>query len=163
MPDAFVSIGSNIDPERHINQGLALLRAHVGRVRTSPVYESRAVGFDGENFLNLVAAFETDETPYAVNDLLHGIETQCGRRRGGRRFAPRALDLDLLLYGDRIVYDHGVHVPREEILHYAFVLRPLADLAGERRHPGNGRSFGELWKEFDATDQELWPAAVAIE
>lgn len=157
-----MSIGSNIDPTRHVRVGLVLLREHFGELRTSPVYESRAVGFDGENFLNLVVAFDTDETVYAVNDVLHRIEARCGRRRGGTRFAPRALDLDLLLYGDLTIHDQGVRVPREEILHYAFVLRPLADLIGERRHPQDGRTFRELWDAFDAPEQVLWPATETI-
>lgn len=160
MPEVFVSIGSNITPRRHIREGLRRMEQRFGQVRASPVYESQAVGFRGENFLNLVVAFETDLPAAALNEALHAIETECGRRRGSERFAPRSLDLDLILYGDAVVQEGGVHVPREDIVRYAFVLRPLADIAGEHRHPQLGETFNELWARFDRPDQTLWPASL---
>ncbi len=160
MPEVFVSIGSNIDPRSHISKGLAKMESRFGPLRVSPVYESQAVGFKGENFLNLVVGFETDLDAPALNDVLHDIEMECGRRRGGQRYAPRSLDLDLILYGDEVLQENGVHVPREDILRYAFVLRPLAEIAGDRRHPQLGERFSDLWARFDAASQELWPASL---
>lgn len=160
MVRVYVSLGSNIEREKHLRGGLSDLRAAFGALDLSPVYESSAVGFEGEPFLNLVAAFDTDQSIEAVDAELSRIEERHGRVRGGERFAPRTLDIDLLLFGDHVQRRPGLTVPRDEILVYAFVLKPLADLAGEERHPLEGRSYAELWAEFDDPSQVLRPAAV---
>lgn len=163
MPEVFVSVGSNVEPRRHIRAGLARMRERFGALRLSPVYESEAVGFSGDNFLNLVVAFDTHEAATVVNEALHAIERACGRRRGGARYAPRTLDLDLILYGDAIIKETGLRVPRGDILRYAFVLRPLAELAGDGRHPVSGLTFTGLWARFDQSAQTLWPATLGDE
>lgn len=155
MAEVFVSIGSNIDRERNVARGIELLRECYGELRLSPVYETRAVGFDGENFYNLVAAFTTDETVEAINDALHRIEDECGRVRSGPRFSSRTLDIDLLLYDDEVRESESLTLPRREITEQAFVLKPLADIAGERRHPVLGRSYNELWQAFDHNESDL--------
>jgi 2-amino-4-hydroxy-6-hydroxymethyldihydropteridine diphosphokinase len=160
MVEVFVGIGSNIEPARHVAEALAALGERFGRLRCSTVYRSKAVGFTGDDFYNLVAAFTTDRTIFEVHDSLAKIETATGRDRSGPRFAPRRIDLDLLLYGDA-VRDRPPVVPRPEILRYAFVLKPLAELAGERRHPTTGRRFAELWEDFDASEQPLYPVMLA--
>ncbi len=158
MARAFVSIGSNIDKERHIRAALAALRARFGNLTVSPVYESEAVGFDGENFYNLVVSFETTEPPRAIADALRAIESAHGRvREADRKFGPRTLDLDLILYGDAIVDEPGLRLPREEIATHAFVLRPLADIAPRAKHPLTGVTFARMWAELKAPDQKLWP------
>ncbi len=159
MTEAFVSLGSNIEPERHVRAGVAALHQHFGRLRRSAVYESAAVGFAGDNFYNLVLAFETDCEVHDLAAVLHRIEAGFGRCRGGPRLAPRTLDLDLILYGDTVLREGGLELPRPDILRYAFVLRPLAELAPERRHPLSGRSYAELWAAFDATGQPTWSAS----
>jgi 2-amino-4-hydroxy-6-hydroxymethyldihydropteridine diphosphokinase len=147
MTRVFVGVGSNVDRERSVRAGIAELRDRFGRLELSPVYESPAVGFTGDSFYNLVVAFETVLSPAAVDDILHDIEGKYGRLRGSGSFAPRTLDLDLLLYGDLVACQGSVRVPREDIVRYAFVLRPLADLAGEMHHPVTGRTFREMWAE----------------
>lgn len=147
MTRVFVGVGSNVDRERSIRAGIAELRDRFGSLELSPVYESSAVGFTGDSFYNLVAAFDTDLSPETVDDILHDIEGRHGRSRDSGSFAPRTLDLDLLLYGDLVAQQGSVRVPREDIVRYAFVLRPLADLAGEVRHPVTGRTFREMWTE----------------
>jgi 2-amino-4-hydroxy-6-hydroxymethyldihydropteridine diphosphokinase len=147
MTRVFVGLGSNVDRERSVRTGVAELRNRFGSLELSPVYENPAVGFTGDSFYNLVAAFETDLPPAAVDDILHDIEARHGRVRDSGSFAPRTLDLDLLLYGDLVARQGSVRVPREDIVRYAFVLRPLADLAGEMRHPVTGRTFREMWAE----------------
>ncbi|MGA9852812.1 MAG: 2-amino-4-hydroxy-6-hydroxymethyldihydropteridine diphosphokinase [Gammaproteobacteria bacterium] len=154
MTDIFVGIGSNVEPERRVREAVQGLRQRFGALRVSPVYRNPAVGFEGDDFLNLVASFESSEDVVAVRAALDQIESQCGRIRGGPRFAPRALDLDLLLYGD-LISESPVRLPRREILKYAYVLKPLVDLAPERSHPVTGRSFAGHWRKFDAAGQPL--------
>lgn len=156
MTRVLVAVGSNVDRERNVSSGLAALEKHFGPIRRSPVYRSTAVGFEGPDFHNLVVAFEAEESPEAVVRVLHAIEDLHGRRRNGARFAPRTLDLDVLLYGDLVRHDETLDIPREEITRHAFVLRPLADLAPCERHPELGVTFAELWASFDDPRQRLW-------
>lgn len=154
MPEIFVGIGSNIEPESHIREAVRRLRMHFGRLRLSCVYRNPAVGFVGEDFLNLAVAFDSREPVAGVRSALDAIEAGCGRVRGSPRFAPRTLDLDLLMVGD-LVTDFPVRLPRAEILKYAYVLKPLTDLAAGQRHPLTGRKLAEHWREFDAASQPL--------
>jgi 2-amino-4-hydroxy-6-hydroxymethyldihydropteridine diphosphokinase len=157
MPRVFVGIGSNIDRERSVRAGVADLRQHYGPLQLSSVYESDAVGFDGDAFYNLVAAFDTDDSVEQVVATLAAIEDRHGRLRLGERFAPRTLDLDLLLYGDAIIKAENFHVPRDEIPRYAFVLWPLAELAPDMAHPETGQTFAAMWDQFDKRNQALRP------
>lgn len=156
MTQVYVSIGSNQQPGPHIRQALALLEGNFGMLQASPVYESRAVGFDGDNFLNLVIGFKTDLSLQELEQLLDDIERQCGRVRHQRRFSPRTMDLDLLLYGDLIRHDTSWDIPRGEIYKYAFVAKPLADLAPRTVHPETGQTFREVWEDGEFEGQELW-------
>lgn len=155
MARVFVSIGSNIDPEQHVCSCLRALRQRFGALQLSTVYRTAAVGFDGDDFLNLVAAFDTDETVDAVFHALHCIEDDHGRTRTEGRFKARTLDLDLLLYDDLVTKTHQYQLPRGEITRYAFVLKPLAELAPELRHPTEDKSIAELWRTFDASAEQL--------
>ena len=152
----YLSLGSNIDREANIRSGLGALTARFPGMRLSPVYESEAVGFDGEAFLNLVAAIETDLSVGQLADLLREIEAAHGRVRGEKKFASRTLDIDILTYGDRTGVIDGVELPRDEILKHAFVLKPLADLAPDDRHPQTGRTYADIWRDFDKGKQSLW-------
>jgi len=157
VTEVFVSVGSNVEPARHVRAGVEALRRRFGPLRVSTVYQCPAVGFSGDDFYNLVLSFHTGEDPYAVARALHEIEAAMGRRRGGPRFASRTLDLDLILHGDAVLQEPTLRLPRPDILRYAFVLRPLAELAPDLRHPVEGRSYAELWSGFDASDQPMWP------
>ncbi|MGH8369660.1 MAG: 2-amino-4-hydroxy-6-hydroxymethyldihydropteridine diphosphokinase [Gammaproteobacteria bacterium] len=156
MPEVFVGIGSNVEPERHIRTAVGLLREAFGTVRVSPVYRNPAVGFDGDDFFNLVAGFSSDEDFEQVRAKLEQIEAVCGRVRGGPRYAPRTLDIDLLLYGE-LVHETAPVLPRKDLLRYAFVLKPITDIAPDHRHPLTGKTFAEHWAEFDAATQPLVP------
>lgn len=144
MPRVFVSIGSNVEPKTHVRFALRGLHGRFGELVVSPVYRTAAVGFEGDDFLNLVVGFETDMSIGDVDAALDAIESEAGRDRSAPRFAPRTLDLDLMLYGDAVMNADGIRVPRKEITEYAFMLRPLADIAGDVQHPVSRRSFAEL-------------------
>jgi 2-amino-4-hydroxy-6-hydroxymethyldihydropteridine diphosphokinase len=149
MARVFVSVGSNVDRERHIGVALELLRARFGELQVSSVYESASVGFDGDPFFNLVVAFYCVSEPRRIVTALREIERRCGRDRGGERFGPRTMDLDLLLVGDRVMRDQGIVLPREEIGSQAFVLCPLAEIAGARRHPLSGDTLAAMWARIE--------------
>jgi len=157
MAKVYVSVGSNIDRERNVEHALVDLHQAYGELEQSRIFETTAVGFDGDPFYNLVVAFNTDETPQAVASRLRDIEDAHGRDRSGGKFSSRSLDLDLLLYDDLILEEEGLHLPRKEILEYAFVLKPLAEIAGDMKHPVTGFSFSATWDQFDPTAQPMWP------
>jgi 2-amino-4-hydroxy-6-hydroxymethyldihydropteridine diphosphokinase len=149
MAQVFISIGSNIEPEINIPDCIRMLERRFGQLLLSPVYESEPVGFVGANFYNMVIGLDTKLTPDELVDYLHTIESGFDRSRDTDRFSSRTLDLDLLLYNDLILENDNLSLPREEILKYAFVLRPLADIVGNCTHPVTGKSYSELWREFD--------------
>ena len=157
MSRVYISIGSNIEAEKHVCLAVTELRRHYGEVILSSVYESEAVGFEGDNFLNMVAGVDTDEPVQTVSAVLHAIEDRHGRLRSGPRFSARTLDLDLLLYDDLIINQGGLQIPRDEITKNAFVLWPLAELDPGRRHPLNGQTLARLWENYDKSSQALWP------
>lgn len=162
MPRIYISIGSNIDPERNVAEAVRALREHFAEIVVSPVYESEAVGFSGSNFLNLVVGASTHYDVLEVNRLLHKIEDDYGRDRTGQRFSSRTLDLDLLLYDDLVLHQDGLDIPREEITHNAFVLWPLADIAPEIMHPEKNQTIASLWQDFNKQSQKLWPVEIAL-
>lgn len=152
MPACWISIGSNIEPARHVRAALGHLQQSFGALRVSPVYETPAVGFSGDAFLNLVVGMTTAQTPEAVIAELRRIEDVEGRVRGAEKFAARTLDLDLLTYGTRTTAAAGKTLPHPDILAYDFVLRPLAELAPDETHPVLQRGYAELWAEFSRTN-----------
>jgi 2-amino-4-hydroxy-6-hydroxymethyldihydropteridine diphosphokinase len=153
----YVGIGSNVDPASNVRAALVELRRVFGELARSTVYRSRAVGFDGPDFLNLVVGFSSELPPLEIDRTLHEIEARLGRRRGDRRFDSRTIDLDLLLYGDLVLERDDLTLPRPEILEHAFVLRPLAELAGDALHPVVRRSFAALDAEVDLAPGALEP------
>lgn len=156
MARVYISCGSNIDPQPNLLAGLRDLHRQTGNLTLSPVYESTAVGFDGENFLNLVAAFDTTLDVQAVDAMLDQIEKQNGRIRNSVRFSSRNIDFDLLLYDDLIFTDDKLTLPRPEIYTNAFVLAPLADIAPDLPDPISQQTFACLWSKFNDPSQKLW-------
>jgi 2-amino-4-hydroxy-6-hydroxymethyldihydropteridine diphosphokinase len=156
MARVHVSIGSNIDPAANVRSCLDCLEREFGTLTVSSTYRSAPVGFEGDDFYNLVVGFDTDLEPRALVARLKAIEDSHGRRRAGRpRFSARTLDLDLLLYDNLILRDGDLELPSDEITRYAFVLQPLAEIAGRHRHPLLGQTYAALWRAFDAEQQPL--------
>jgi 2-amino-4-hydroxy-6-hydroxymethyldihydropteridine diphosphokinase len=141
---AYLSLGSNIEPERHLRTAIGELRARFGDVLVSPAYRSAAVGFDGPDFVNLAVAIDTDLEPLALDAWLHALEDRHGRRRDVPRYASRTLDVDIVLFDDLVLDGPGhLRIPRPE-LREAFVLKPLADIAPDVRDPVSGSTLAEI-------------------
>lgn len=150
MTRVWLSLGSNQEPEKNLHAALLELRGRFGEVIASPVYRFPAVGFDGPDFLNLAAGIDTDLSAAVLNDWLHALENRYGRRRDVPRFSSRTLDIDIVLFGDQVLRGPGnLEIPRPE-LKYAFVLKPLADIAPDVVQPVLGKTIGQLWREFPA-------------
>jgi len=158
----FLGIGSNIEPEAHLRLAAAELRRRYGDVAFSRVYRGPAIGFDGPDFLNLVARIETRRSPARLLADIDAIHRLARRERGGGRFCSRTLDIDLLLY-DRLIMSEPLELPRPDVLQYAFVLRPLAELAPDFVHPLTGRTLAEHWRELAPTAPALSPVDLDLE
>ncbi len=158
----YVGIGSNQDRDARLRAAIAALREAFGELELSPVSNSAAVGFDGSDFLNLVAAFQTELGAQAVVDVFHRIEDELGRDRSLPKFASRPIDLDILLYDGLIMNLPGIRIPREEILEQAFVLKPLQDIAPDRLHPETGDTFAALWQQMAADAPLLEPFPIDL-
>lgn len=157
MARVYVSVGSNMDRERNIRSCIEILKKRFGSLVISTVYQSRAVGFEGDDFFNLVVGFDTKMDVYTLVKLLRSIEACHNRRRNKTRFSPRTLDLDLLIYDDLVLEETELHIPRDEITRYAFVLCPLAEVAGQWFHPLIKHTLTELWAAFDKNRERLRP------
>lgn len=157
MSLVYVSIGSNIDRYQHVTAALDALIDHFGELKISNVYESEAIGFEGDSFLNLVVGFETDLAVGELAAVLRLTEDVNGRCRGGPKFGPRTLDIDIITYGDVSGVVDGVELPRDEVTKNAFVLLPLMEVAAEEIHPVLNISYQRLWEAFDKNSQKLWP------
>ncbi len=149
MPIGYISIGSNIDKEVNVTSSLRALERAFGRLQISSIYETEPVGFVGDSFYNLVVRFESELSAKEVAKQLRQIELEHGRTRESQKFSARTLDLDLILYGDQIISDGRLQIPRDEIERYAFVLEPLAEIAPGEKHPISGKTYRELWERFD--------------
>jgi 2-amino-4-hydroxy-6-hydroxymethyldihydropteridine diphosphokinase len=157
VPTVYVGAGSNVAPERNLARAVTELAREFPGTRFSPWYRNRAVGFEGEDFINLVAAFDTELPLAGVLAKLHAIEALCGRERDAPRWAPRSMDLDVLLYGDLICDEQRLKLPRPDLLKRAYMLGPLAALAPEVVHPVERITIGELWRRFDRAAHPLEP------
>ena len=141
-----LSLGSNVEPERHLRVALEELRARFGALTVSPAYRTAAVGFDGAPFINNAVMLQSDDTLVALEAWLHALEDRHGRDRSGPRLSDRTLDVDVVFHGDAVLRDgEQVRLPRPELKH-AFVLKPLVDIAPDFIDPLSGCSLAGLWR-----------------
>ncbi len=149
MPQVYVAAGSNVEPERHLARAVAELERAFGPLVVSPWYRNTAAGFEGDDFINFAVQFATDLPARDVLARLHRIEEACGRPRSAPKWAPRTMDLDILLYGAQVSEEPRLVLPRPDLLRRAYMLGPLADIAPNLVHPTAGATIGELWQGFD--------------
>lgn len=149
----YIAAGSNVEPERHLARAVEALEGRFEGLRCSPWYRNRAAGFEGEDFINFAAGFETQRTLPEVIRELQAIEALCGRPRDAPRWAPRSMDLDILLYGDQV--SDAPPLPRPDLLKRAYMLGPLAELVPDLVHPTAQLTIRELWERFDRSAHPL--------
>ena len=157
MSTAYLGLGSNVDARKNISSGIEGLRLTFDEVVLSPVYQTAAFGFEGNDFINLAARVETGMAPLELKNFLNEIEDRHGRNRDCPKYSDRTLDIDILLYDDLYLLSPALNIPRGEILTAAHVLKPLADLAPELIHPVCRKTIIELWNEFPGQDTRLAP------
>jgi 2-amino-4-hydroxy-6-hydroxymethyldihydropteridine diphosphokinase len=163
VTQVFLGIGSNIEPEANLELAVAELRRRFGSLTLSRVYRGPAIGFEGPDFLNLVARAETRHSPRWILSEIESIHRLARRERDGDRFRSRTLDIDLLLYDGLITCEPGAELPRPDVLRYAFVLRPLAELAPDFVHPVTGRTLAEHWRELAPSAPRLVPVELDLD
>ena len=172
MVDVYIGIGSNVNPHKNVADAINLLKSNFPSVVFSRVFESTAIGFIGDNFLNLVARFSANDIDMSTDSVqdhdmtnqrlisvikkIKHIEQQMGRTRGSKKYSDRCIDIDVLLFGDLQV-NSPIELPRGEILENAYVLWPLSELAPQLIHPKNSKSYQSLWESFDQQSQSLKP------
>jgi 2-amino-4-hydroxy-6-hydroxymethyldihydropteridine diphosphokinase len=149
MPEVYVAAGSNIDPQPNLLRAQAELARIYGGLKVSPWYRNAAVGFAGEDFINFVFGFGSVLDVHDIQQQLRQVEALCGRPPNAPKWAPRAMDLDILLYGDLVLDEPQLQLPRPDLLVRPYMLGPLADLAPNLRHPTKGCSIAQLWAAFD--------------
>ena len=155
MAQIYISVGSNTNRDHYIRMAIEELQQAFTDICLSSVYESEAVGFQGDAFYNMVVGAQTALSIAECVSLFKAIEDRHGRIRGGEKFCGRTLDLDLLLYDD-VICKVPVELPRGEISENAFVLWPLAEIAAGLKHPVLQQSYALLWQHYNKP-QKLWP------
>lgn len=146
---AVVSVGSNLDRRNNIRSAITQLRQQYGAVALSPVYETAAVGFVGAPFYNLVIGLHAPPPWTALRATLQRVEQLCGRDPQAKSFDDRTLDLDLILFG--ATNQPQDNIPSRDLGTCAYILKPLAALYPQARHPVSGQSFSTLWQQFTAS------------
>lgn len=146
MARAFIGIGSNIEPEANIQRAVARLARELRITGVSTFYRSEAIGEKPQPaFVNGVVAVETPLPPLELKlKVLRRIEAELGRQRSADKYAPRTIDLDLLLYDDLVLDTPELTLPDPHISERACIAVPLAELAPQLRLPGTGESISEV-------------------
>ena len=144
----YVAAGSNVDALANLRRALDMLQRHFAPLTVSAAYANAAVGFEGDDFVNLVLRFDTRLDVHAVIDRLHEAEAACGRGRDAPKWAPRAMDLDILLFGELQCDEPGLKLPRPDLLKRPYMLGPAAEIAPQLVHPTAHRTLASLWHDM---------------
>lgn len=155
MAKIYLGLGSNEEPEKNLVLAIQQLEIRFGYLEKSKIYQGPAVGFDGDDFLNLVVSLQSGMPPIDIYNEIECIHNYIGRERGKNKWGPRSIDIDLLLYDDLIINEPSLKVPRSDILNYGFVLQPIAEIAPYLVHPLTGITLLEHWKAFVKKNQPL--------
>jgi 2-amino-4-hydroxy-6-hydroxymethyldihydropteridine diphosphokinase len=159
----YLGLGSNVEPQRYLRLGITELARRFGVLELSSIYRNASLGFEGDEFLNLVVGLDAQASPVEILRSLDEIHSLANRRRDESRFSARTLDIDLLLYDDLVANEPPLQLPRTDILEYSFVLGPLAEIAPKLRHPETGRPITEHWAEFDKNSHPLTLTRVVLQ
>jgi 2-amino-4-hydroxy-6-hydroxymethyldihydropteridine diphosphokinase len=162
MSRVYVAIGGNVDPERWFPVAARELQRRFPGAKFSSCYRNPAYGFEGADFINAVAGFDTARSPDSVVNDCHEVEALCGRRRDDPKWAPRVMDVDLLLHGDTIAETSAYRLPRPDLLRRCYMLGPLAEIAPALRHPATGRTIAEHWQELSREPHSLERIALPL-
>jgi 2-amino-4-hydroxy-6-hydroxymethyldihydropteridine diphosphokinase len=155
MTQVFVAGGSNVEPEKNLKLALAELERSHGPLHISPAYRNQAVGFEGVDFINLVVGFKTNDDVIQVRERLQKIEALCGRPPDAPKWAPRSMDLDILLFGDEVRDEPGLVLPRPDLVRRPYMLKPIVDIAPDFEHPTLHKTMRELWEAFEEKDHQM--------
>lgn len=159
MTRVCAGLGSNVEKEKNIPAGLKALTNHFSPLLISTIYESKPLGFQGDNFYNLAVSFDTTLPALEILKIFKSIEFSLGRQAVHQntrlRTIANTLDIDLLLFGDLIQHDKTIDVPRGDIQQYSFVLCTLAEIASDFKHPEIGLNLKEIWQSFDKNQHPL--------
>ena len=160
LTTVYLGLGSNVgDRQQHLSDALASLTPDVLVDEVAALYETVPVGpQDQQDFYNTVCRGSTALAPLALLAHVKRIERELGRT-AGRRWGPRVIDIDLLLYGDEVVDEPELHIPHVELVNRAFALTPLAEIAAEVTHPVAQKTIATLLGRVDATGVRLLAGA----
>ena len=149
-----ISLGSNIEPQLNLEKAIHKIAKFAALKKTSKIYKSKSMGFEGNDFLNQVILCEVKVDLEETYRKLKKIEKEMGRVKNVNKFSDRLIDLDLLTFNDEIS-EGKITLPHKEILKYSFVLVPFAEIYPEFVHPVNQKSIETLLKEKNSFLSEV--------
>ena len=160
--EVFLSLGSNINPEKNLQYACGELKKTFGNIQNSSVYRNKPIGFEGNDFLNMVVKVKSTFDPNQMLNFLGSLESATGRHIGTGIFDSRTLDIDMILYNDLVHPEKPFKIPRKDIELYSFVLCPLAEIEPDGIHPVTGKTFKDLWENFDQKKHPLKKVSLDI-
>ncbi|MDG2052362.1 MAG: 2-amino-4-hydroxy-6-hydroxymethyldihydropteridine diphosphokinase [Flavobacteriaceae bacterium] len=154
----YLSLGSNLGNKfENLQLAVNAIFEEIGSVKKiAPIFETPAMGFEGDDFLNCVIQLESNQSVDFVLDAILSIETKLGRVREGKSgFSSRSIDIDILFYDDEIINTKNLIIPHPEIQHRKFVLAPLAVISQDFIHPKLNKTISELLEETNDSDEVI--------